>query len=214
MKEKVNIDYNLIGNRLYTARTSKKITLEQAGNKIGVNKSTIQRWETGNVEKFKIPMLEALANLYGVSVEWIMGKNSLTEVSDSQNIIPIYDNLKYLKNDIIGEKILGNVYISSSFSPNNEFIAIKMNSNNMSPVILEDDIVIIQKQSDFKNSDIIAYIASNGNIEIRKVKEIPFGILLYSFNTECEPFVITNDDLSNSLIKIIGVVKRLERNFI
>lgn len=67
------IIYEKVGQRLKQARELKQITLEEAGNKIGVHKSTILRWENGETEKFKISMLEALANLYDVNPAWLMG---------------------------------------------------------------------------------------------------------------------------------------------
>ena len=61
------IDYKLVGNRLKQAREEKGISLEDAGKKVGVNKSTVLRWENGQTEKFKIPTLEILADYYGVN---------------------------------------------------------------------------------------------------------------------------------------------------
>ena len=51
------INYKLIGLRLKEARERKHISLEEAGQKVGVNKSTVMRWENGKTEKFKIPTL-------------------------------------------------------------------------------------------------------------------------------------------------------------
>lgn len=67
------IIYEKVGQRLKQARELRDITLEEAGNKVGVHKSTILRWENGETEKFKIPTLEALADLYDVNPAWLMG---------------------------------------------------------------------------------------------------------------------------------------------
>ena len=60
MKE---IIYEKVGARLKYARELRDISLEKAGEAVGVHKSTVLRWERGNTEKFKIPVLETLANL-------------------------------------------------------------------------------------------------------------------------------------------------------
>lgn len=67
------IIYEKVGQRLKQARELRQITLEEAGNKVGVHKSTILRWENGETEKFKIPTLETLADLYNVNPAWLMG---------------------------------------------------------------------------------------------------------------------------------------------
>ena len=70
MKE---IIYEKVGARLKYARELRDISLEKAGEAVGVHKSTVLRWERGNTEKFKIPVLETLANLYNVNPAWLMG---------------------------------------------------------------------------------------------------------------------------------------------
>lgn len=67
------IIFEEVGKRLKLAREKNKITLEEAGNKVGVHKSTILRWENGETEKIKLPMLETLANYYNVNPVWLAG---------------------------------------------------------------------------------------------------------------------------------------------
>lgn len=67
------IIYEKVGQRLKFARELRNITLEEAGAKVSVHKSTVLRWENGETEKFKIPTLEALAILYNVNPAWLMG---------------------------------------------------------------------------------------------------------------------------------------------
>lgn len=67
------IIYEKVGQRLKQARELRHITLEEAGKKVDVHKSTVLRWENGETEKFKIPTLEILANYYNVNPAWLMG---------------------------------------------------------------------------------------------------------------------------------------------
>ena len=50
------IIFEKVGYRLKQAREEKHVTLEDAGNKVGVHKSTVLRWENGETEKIKIPI--------------------------------------------------------------------------------------------------------------------------------------------------------------
>lgn len=67
------IIFEKVGHRLKQARELRHITLEEAGNKVGVHKSTVFRWENGETEKIKLPILEALASYYSVNPVWLMG---------------------------------------------------------------------------------------------------------------------------------------------
>lgn len=67
------IIFEKVGQRLKQARELRHITLEEAGKKVGVHKSTVLRWENGETEKIKLPILEALASYYDVNPVWLMG---------------------------------------------------------------------------------------------------------------------------------------------
>lgn len=85
------IIFEEVGNRLKQAREEKHITLEEAGAKVGVHKSTVLRWENGETEKIKLPIIEALADYYNVNPVWLMG----------------YDVDKYVtKKDILGNPVV------------------------------------------------------------------------------------------------------------
>lgn len=67
------IFYEKVGKRLREAREENNITLEEAGKTVDVHKSTVLRWENGETEKIKLPILETLAKLYKVNPLWLMG---------------------------------------------------------------------------------------------------------------------------------------------
>lgn len=60
-----------IGERIKNARKNLGFTQEQLGLLIGVNKSTIQRYETGKIDKLKLPVIQSIAKALAVNPEWI-----------------------------------------------------------------------------------------------------------------------------------------------
>lgn len=62
-----------IGKKLRQARKNKKISLERFSEIIGVNKSTLSRYENGMIDRLDIRKLKEIANALDVSPEWIMG---------------------------------------------------------------------------------------------------------------------------------------------
>ncbi|WP_294378478.1 helix-turn-helix domain-containing protein [uncultured Slackia sp.] len=58
-------------NRVKAERSLKGLTQEQLGDLVGADKSTIGRWENGGA----IPQekIVRLRNLFGCSVDWLLG---------------------------------------------------------------------------------------------------------------------------------------------
>lgn len=215
------IDYKLVGIRLKQAREEKNISLEEAGNKVGVNKTTIMRWENGQTEKFKIPTLETLANLYGINPLWLINKNapkySITKTDNMGNLIteiPILGTVKAGYNYMARENWEGTIDIEKSLVGNGEdYFALKVHGDSMSPVLVEGDIVIVKKQNDFENGDIVVAIINGDEATIKKGKKNETSILLQPFNPSYEPLIFTNEEMKTIPIEIIGVVKQLKREF-
>lgn len=68
-----------IGNRIKSARCIRDVTLDEIALKVGVAKSTIQRYEAGKIENPKIPVLHAIANALNVNPAWLIGKTNIME---------------------------------------------------------------------------------------------------------------------------------------
>lgn len=216
------IDYKLVGNRLRQAREEKDISLEEAGNKVGVNKSTVLRWENGMTEKFKIPTLEILAEFYGVNPSWLMGhdvskynKESKTDLlGNLVSPIPILGIVKAGYNYLAQENIIGTIDVEKSLvGDGDDYFALEIKGDSMFPVLIENDIVLIKKQDDFDNGDIVVALINGDEATIKKGKKSDAGIFLQPLNTSYEPLIFTYDEMETIPVKIIGVVKQLKRKF-
>ncbi len=60
-----------IGKRIKSLRIEQNITQEELGKKLGLNKSTIQRYETGKVQTIKLPILENIAFIFNVNPSFL-----------------------------------------------------------------------------------------------------------------------------------------------
>lgn len=69
-----------IGNRIKHARNLRKVTLDEIAKKVGVAKSTIQRYENGKIESIKLPVVESIANALNVNPAWLVGKSDIMEL--------------------------------------------------------------------------------------------------------------------------------------
>ena len=82
--------------RLKQCREENNFTLEDIAKRINVNKSTVLRWENGEVGKIKSPFLKELADLYKVNIVWLMGydaeKNVITSSTKTLDLSGLSDD--------------------------------------------------------------------------------------------------------------------------
>ncbi len=60
-----------IGKRIKMCREKAEITQDELGQVLGLNKSTIQRYEAGKIVKIKLPVLQAMANALNVDPNYL-----------------------------------------------------------------------------------------------------------------------------------------------
>lgn len=68
-----------IGKRLKTCRTEKGMTLQDLASASGIDRSTVQRYESGGIVSLKPHVLEAIGKVLEVSPEWIVGETDVRE---------------------------------------------------------------------------------------------------------------------------------------
>lgn len=84
-----------IGNRIKYARNLRDATLDDIAKKVGVTKSTIQRYENGKITSIKLPVVESIAIALNVNPAWIVGKTDSMELPSQKfpKIVEYYELL-------------------------------------------------------------------------------------------------------------------------
>lgn len=80
------MDKLLLGKRIKEARVDRGYTLDDLASGIGLNKSTVSRYERGEIEKPKLPVIESIANELRVNASWLIGKSSDMSVPHSLTV--------------------------------------------------------------------------------------------------------------------------------
>ena len=128
--------------------------------------------------------------------------------------IPILGTVKAGYNYLAEENIVGTIKVNMDLvKDGSEYFALKVKGDSMQPVLYEDDVVIIKRQNDCEDGQIAVVLINSDEGTIKKVKKSSNGIWLQPFNNNYEPLVFTNDEIENIPVKIIGVVKQLQREF-
>ncbi len=205
-----------MGDRLKELRLKKGATQEEVGKVIGVAKATIMKYEKGLVENLKRSSIEKLAIYFGVAPSYLMclDEPELDILGNPVKDIPILGSVKAGYDYLARENWIGTINVESSLiGDSQDYFALKICGDSMSPVLIEDDIVIIKKQDDFESGDIVVALINGNEATIKKAKKNDNSILLQPLNPSYEPLIFTYDEMKKIPVKIIGIVKQLKREF-
>jgi transcriptional regulator with XRE-family HTH domain len=97
-----------IGEKISRLRKSAGMTLEELGNRIGVGKSTVRKWENGVISNMRKDKIAKIAAALSVSPAYLMGWTDSALSEDEQNVLFAYrgadDNMKKAIKTILGVK--------------------------------------------------------------------------------------------------------------
>ncbi len=181
---------------------------------LGFKYTTFTDWYNGNIYP-RIDKIEMLANYFRIEKsDLIEDKEKVDKLGSPVTSIPILGTVKAGYDYLAQENWIGTVDIETSLVGNGkEYFALKVHGDSMSPILIEDDIVIIKKQSDFENGDIVVAIINGNEATIKKGKKSDSSILLQPLNSAYEPLIFTYDEMKTIPVEIIGIVKQLKREF-
>lgn len=210
-------------NRLQKAMNYANMKQVDLVNKTGLDKTLINKYLAG-IMKAKQDKLTILADALNVNEVWLMGYDvpmernlnayKVDELGNSVTSIPVLGTVKAGYNYLAQENWIKTIDVETSLVGNGEnYFALKVHGDSMSPVLVENDIVIIRRQNDFENGDIVVAIINGDEATIKKAKKNDNSILLQPLNTNYEPLIYTYDEMKTIPVEIIGIVKQLKREF-
>lgn len=210
---------NKLSQRAFAARTSLSPsyinTLEKIYNPKTGKPYSVTTDVAMELSKAMFINIEDLLNMLDKTQEFIVNNNNkLDNFGNPVVPIPILGTVKAGYDYLAQENWIGTIDVETSLVGNGkDFFALKVHGNSMSPVLIEDDIVIIRKQNDFENGDIVVAIINGDEATIKKGKKSDSSILLQPLNTAYEPLIFTYDEMKTIPVEIIGIVKQLKREF-
>ena len=198
----------------------KKSEILYKNNKINkpLTKPLISHYLKGTYEA-KQDNVFALSLILNVDEAWLMGYDVPMEKIQTDALgnpvvsIPVLGIVKAGYDYLAQENWIGTVDVDKKLADSGELFALKVHGNSMFPTLIEDDIVIIKKQDDFENGDIVVAIINGDEATIKKGKKSDTSILLQPLNNDYEPLIFTYDEMKSIPVTIIGVVKQLKREF-
>ncbi|MBE7028652.1 MAG: helix-turn-helix domain-containing protein [Ruminococcaceae bacterium] len=213
------ICYAESGKRIKERRESLGLTLEEVGKSLGVNKSTIKRYEDGVTRRITIATYEKLAKILNTSILYLMegeeedssSLNTLLKPAKKNHPIPILGVIRAGKPIIADEEILGYTYVSNNDYEN--YFALKVKGDSMDLVnIKEGSVVVVSKQDYVDNGDIAVVLIDNEDATVKRVfinGDIA-NLIPQSSNPNNMPIIV---NLKEQDFRILGKVVKVEYYF-
>lgn len=196
------------------------IDVSKLAEMLGIkSKSTIYRYMNAEMAP-KITTVKYASEIFNVNPVWLMGYDVDKYISKKDILgnpvspIPLLGTVKAGYNYLAQENWIGTIDVETSLvGDGKDYFALKVKGDSMAPVFLEDDIVIIKKQSDCENNEYAVVIINGDEGTLKKVKKTDDGIVLQPLNPAYGPVMYTKDEIEKIPIIIVGVVKQLKREF-
>lgn len=200
-----------MGQKIYKLRTEKGMTLEELGNKVGVGKSTVRKWENGIIANMKRDKIAKVAEALGTTPAYLMGWQEEQKTPDILNISNIFP-LELKKYPLLGEIACGEPifcnedresYVLSGTDIDADFCLKAHGDSMINARILDGDIVFIKRQETVENGEIAAVIIDN-EATLKRINYYPEQnmVILKPENPRYSDIILQNETLNH--VRILG----------
>lgn len=195
---------SVTGKRMQERRKELGISADTLAEHLGVSRSTVFRYENGDIEKVPANLLSDIAKLLRTSEAFLMGWED-TSGSVITNIYPIELKRFPLLGEIAcGLPIYANEdresYIMAGTNIKADFCLKAKGDSMVNARILDGDIVFIKKQDIVENGEIAAVIVNNDS-EVTLKRFFYYAeksmVILKAENPTYEDMIFTYEELNN-----------------
>lgn len=212
----------MTAKRLRLCREQREETLEQVARVLGVNKTTVMRWESGSTPNISRATLNLLAQHFGVTVEWLRGEEaayphnnrSLSSGVTTQSAVslPILGTVRAGFGGGVFEEVIGYETTSADrVQTGEEYCWFQVSGDSMTPLINEGDLVLIRRQEQVDSGDYAVAVIDNEEGTVKRILLTPDGLELHSVNPYYPPRRFVGEDAGR--VRILGRMMESKRKF-
>lgn len=192
---------------LKSKREELQLTLTDVAELVGVNVSTIMRWENGDIANMKRDKILKLANALKISPSVIMGWED--DAPPRSIRIPVLGRVAAGIPIEAIEEIIDYEEVDGNTTAPGELFGLLIKGNSMAPRICDRDVVIVRKQEAADSGDVVIATINGDDAVCKRLLIYGKTILLRSNNPEYEDIDVTG----RTDFHIIGKVVELRGKF-
>ena len=193
-------------NRLKFLREEKGLFQSDIAKFLGVSISAVGFYE--NEKRDMSPdTIVKLANYFGVSTDYLLGKSNNRNSDVLISKIPILGTVKAGYDWLAEENIIDYITLKENIPNVNEYYALRITGDSMLPLLAEGDLVIVHDQDNVESGQTAVVLINGEEATVKKVVKTKDGIELHAMNPYYPVKKFTFEDMQKIPVKIIGRVK-------
>ena len=199
-----------LGEKIRLLRHQRGMTLEEVGDACGVGKSTVRKWESGQIANMRRDKIALVANALGVTPAYLMGwdespalpaglspvrKRRIPMIGHVAAGVPIMAEREYEE------------YEDDTYGISCDYV-LRVEGDSMEPRIMDGDVVYVREQPDVDDGQ-IAVVGVDDSVTLKVVYHIQNGLQLISLNPKYKPMIYNRDN--TDYLAIIGLAVAYKR---
>lgn len=184
------------GDIIKKLRKEHKLTQEELGAIIGVQKSAIAKYEHGRVENLKRSSIEKLANYFNVSPSYILGISDDVEIElptpEVTRTINIYEPLSCGSGLFVDDNLVTTMSVPESMLPKGKKVLFGQYASGDSMInkgINDGDLLIFSKE-ECVSGDVGCFCIDENVATCKTLRIVGQQIMLMPANDKYEPIVV------------------------
>lgn len=205
-------DFNKVfSKKLNYYLTKYDMTQLELSKKLNVGTTSVSNWCRG-IKSPRMDKVDAMCKIFNCKRSDLMEDKDESQSTNSVTINVLGRVAAGIPLDAI-EEIIDTEEISKKMASEGEYFALKIVGDSMEPKISNGDVVIVRRQSDADDGDLVIAMVNGNNAVCKRLKKYAEGIALVSNNPLYEPMYFSNKDIAEKPVTILGKVKELRAKF-
>lgn len=200
-----------VGEKIKNLRKSLGLTQTELGQRVGVQKNAVSKWECGRVEDIPTSTIKQLASLFGVPASYLIDDDS-THIPTGFSPMPETELVPRIGRIACGDPITAEENVEDQDEVLKSWHAdftLVCCGDSMVPKIEDGDVVAIRSQPTVENGEIAA-VRIGDEATLKRVFLHPDYIELRPLNPEYDSIIRRREEMSD--IRIEGLAVGLCRN--
>ena len=197
----------LIGFNITNRLIAKNKTQQDLADYLGASKSTVSMWVNGKRTPL-MATIDQICKYFGCTREDLLRDNRESYYKHSISI-PVYARVAAGIPLEAVEDIIDREEIPERWEQAGTYFGVRVKGDSMAPRIENGDVVIVRKQSDADDGDIVIALVNGNDAVCKKLRKYADSIALVSNNAAYSPMYFTLADTQDIPVRIIGKVVEL-----
>lgn len=204
MKEK---SFNeIFSSRLRYYLNNNDMSQAELAQKLQVGTTTVSDWINGRKTP-RMAKIDMMCQLFGCN-----RSDLINEAKDSHGVrmVPLFEAVSAGTGAFADSNVIDYIPIPEDLKGN--LYAVKVRGDSMTPLIMDGDILIVDKDSRVQNMDTVIATVNGDDGFVKRLARYTTGIALVSNNPAYPPLYFSMEDVENKPVLIQGRVKRSIRD--